>query len=50
MDPLALNDIVLGSNKGCKGVGFPAVEGFDAATGLGSLNYKRLVKVALALP
>lgn len=49
-DPLAFNDIVKGTNMGCSNGGFSAAKGWDSATGLGSLNYKRLVKLALALP
>ena len=44
----AFNDIVQGSNRctesGCEcHTGFTAVEGWDAATGLGTPNYGRLV-------
>lgn len=45
------NDVAKGSNSGggC-GIGWPAVIGWDAATGVGSPNYARLVQAALALP
>ncbi len=50
VDPLAFNDIVEGSNMGCSNGGFSAAKAWDPVTGLGSLNYKRLVKIALDLP
>eukprot|EP00912_Choanoflagellata_sp_UC4_P000395 UC4_evm2s243 len=47
-DPSAFNDVVEGSNRctesGCLcRTGFGATEGWDAATGLGSINFGRLV-------
>lgn len=47
------NDIVSGSSMsgdfgGSKG--WPAKEGWDAATGLGTINYKKLAQVAMSLP
>ncbi|TQV92820.1 family S53 protease-like protein [Cordyceps javanica] len=38
----ALRDAVGGSSKGCGETGFPATEGWDAATGLGSLDFGAL--------
>lgn len=38
----ALRDVVGGSSRGCGGDGFPATEGWDAATGLGSLDFAAL--------
>jgi len=47
--PNAFFDITTGSNYGCiSGNGFPAVEGWDAVTGLGSPNFVNLVKYAVA--
>lgn len=47
----ALNDCTQGVQGGCSGVdGFPAVEGWDAVTGLGSPNYTALLEVVMALP
>ena len=43
-----------GTQAGCgttkQEFGFEAVEGWDAVTGLGSLNYERLLDVVMALP
>ena len=50
VDPLAFNDVLSGANMGCKNGGFSAASGWDPATGLGTLNYPRLVKIALSLP
>jgi tripeptidyl-peptidase-1 len=54
-NPDALNDVSQGVQGGCNidgsaVAGFPAVEGWDAVTGLGSPNYPALLEVALALP
>ncbi|KAH8995710.1 subtilisin-like protein [Lactarius akahatsu] len=38
-----LNDITSGSNPGCKTKGFSAVPGWDPITGLGSLDFEKLV-------
>ncbi|KAH9941646.1 family S53 protease [Epithele typhae] len=52
----ALNDVVGGSNpggadsNGCGTDGFPALEGWDAATGLGTPNFAALLQLALADP
>jgi len=43
-------DITTGSNYGCSGAsGWPATKGWDAVTGLGTLNYKNMVKAVLEL-
>jgi len=43
----AWNDITKGSSgSGCEGDGWPAVSGWDAVTGAGSPNYKKLVALA----
>ncbi|KAI0676460.1 subtilisin-like protein [Trametes maxima] len=41
----ALNDITSGSNPGCGTQGFPAVEGWDAVTGLGTPDFTKLLSV-----
>eukprot|EP00937_MAST-01D_sp_MAST-1D-sp2_P005366 g5366.t1 len=42
----AFNDVTQGSNPGVqKGKGFPAVKGWDAATGVGTPNFAALAKV-----
>lgn len=48
----SFQDITTGSNSGCGffSSGWPAKEGWDAVTGLGTLNYKNLVKAVLDLP
>ncbi|KZZ97739.1 family S53 protease-like protein [Beauveria brongniartii RCEF 3172] len=38
----AINDITSGSNAGCDSNGFPAQQGWDAASGLGSFNFATL--------
>ncbi|KAH9027309.1 subtilisin-like protein [Lactarius pseudohatsudake] len=40
-----LTDITSGSNPGCNTNGFSAVEGWDPATGLGTLDFQRLLGV-----
>ncbi|KAH9166378.1 subtilisin-like protein [Lactarius sanguifluus] len=47
-----LNDITSGSNPGCNTDGFSAVPGWDPVTGLGSLDFERLLQrlVALIIP
>ena len=39
----ALNDVTTGSNPGCGTDGFPAVEGWDAVTGLGTPDFEKLL-------
>ena len=49
--PAALNDITSGSGNGCGlGAGYPAVEGWDAVTGLGTPNFEALAKAVAQLP
>ncbi|KAJ3481806.1 hypothetical protein NLG97_g7732 [Lecanicillium saksenae] len=38
----AFRDITIGSNKGCDSDGFPAQDGWDAASGVGSLDFGKL--------
>jgi len=44
-------DITTGSNSGCgfRAKGWPATQGWDAVTGLGTFNYKNMVKKVLEL-
>jgi len=44
------NDITSGASSGCDGDGWPAATGWDAVTGVGTPNYKKLVATVLALP
>ncbi|RPD61263.1 subtilisin-like protein [Lentinus tigrinus ALCF2SS1-6] len=39
----ALNDVTTGSNPGCGTDGFPAVEGWDPVTGLGTPDFAKLL-------
>lgn len=49
--PEVLEDVVHGENAGCfEGRGFRATKGWDAATGLGSVDYRRLLKLYMELP
>ena len=47
-NPSALNDVTLGDNRGEGKVGFEAAKGWDAATGLGTPNFEKLAKAAIA--
>lgn len=50
-NPDALNDCQQGTQGGCLGQsGFPALEGWDPVTGLGSPNFEALLEVVMALP
>ncbi|KZT38760.1 subtilisin-like protein [Sistotremastrum suecicum HHB10207 ss-3] len=40
-----LNDITQGASVGCNTGGFPAAKGWDAVTGLGTPNFKELLKL-----
>ncbi|KAM5532443.1 hypothetical protein V8D89_013859 [Ganoderma adspersum] len=42
------NDIDVGNNPGCGSDGFPALEGWDPVTGLGTPDFERLLAVAKA--
>ncbi|KAI0331459.1 family S53 protease-like protein [Cubamyces sp. BRFM 1775] len=43
----ALNDVTSGSNTGCGAQGFPALAGWDPATGLGSPDYDKLLALVM---
>jgi tripeptidyl-peptidase-1 len=49
----AFQDITIGSSQGCglfSSDGWPAKKGWDAATGVGTVNYAKLAKVVTNLP
>ena len=48
----AFNDVTSGKNNGCgfSTPGFPAEVGWDAATGLGTPNFKKLFEAVKSLP
>ena len=48
--PEVFNDITEGSNSGCGGTAFEAVEGWDPVTGLGTPNYPKLLDVFMNQP
>ena len=48
--PSVFNDIVSGHNAGCGTKGFAAVPGWDPVTGLGTINFPKLLEVFMALP
>ncbi|RPD69218.1 family S53 protease-like protein [Lentinus tigrinus ALCF2SS1-7] len=43
----ALNDVTSGSNPGCGTQGFPAVQGWDPVTGLGSPDFDKLLALVM---
>ncbi|CAG8341585.1 unnamed protein product [Penicillium salamii] len=43
----AFSDVTEGSNEGCNTTGFPAIEGWDVASGWGTPNFPRLRELAL---
>ncbi|PBP18115.1 alkaline serine protease [Diplocarpon rosae] len=47
--PEAFTDVTVGSNPGCGGVGFPAAEGWDPVTGLGSPIFPVLLQVLMGI-
>jgi tripeptidyl-peptidase-1 len=49
-NPWVLNDINNGSNPGCDGPGFEAVQGWDPVTGLGTPNFPKMLALFLSLP
>ncbi|KAI0198831.1 peptidase S8/S53 domain-containing protein [Astrocystis sublimbata] len=48
--PEVFNDITVGDNAGCKTTGFPALEGWDPVTGMGTPNYPKLLELFMSLP
>ncbi|OGM49728.1 protease S8 tripeptidyl peptidase I [Aspergillus bombycis] len=49
-NPSVLNDITNGTNPGCGTDGFATAPGWDPATGLGTPNYPKMLKLWLDLP
>ncbi|KAE8153802.1 peptidase S8/S53 domain-containing protein [Aspergillus avenaceus] len=49
-NPSVLNDITNGTNPGCGTEGFSTAPGWDPATGLGTPNYPKMLKMWLDLP
>lgn len=48
--PEVFNDVTSGSNPGCGTEGFPAAEGWDPVTGLGTPHYPKLLALFESLP
>merc|ERR1712232_659140 len=46
----AFNDITTGRSYGCSSDGWPAKEGWDAVTGVGTPDYQKLAAIAVQLP
>lgn len=49
-NPTMFNDITAGNNSACRVSGFQAVEGWDPTTGLGTVQYPKLLEVFMDLP
>ncbi|KAH9886516.1 Tripeptidyl-peptidase SED1 [Xylariomycetidae sp. FL2044] len=45
-----VDDVVDGCNYDCRMQGFRAAEGWDPVTGLGTLNYRRMLEVFMQMP
>ncbi|CAK7270742.1 hypothetical protein SEPCBS119000_004242 [Sporothrix epigloea] len=48
--PEVFTDITAGSNPGCGTDGFPAAEGWDPVTGMGTPNYPKLLELLMRMP
>lgn len=48
--PNMLHDVVNGSNYGCGGGAFPADEGWDPVTGLGTPDFEKMLQAYMSLP
>ncbi|KAI0131101.1 protease S8 tripeptidyl peptidase I [Daldinia grandis] len=48
--PEVFNDITKGDNRACKTTGFPATEGWDPVSGMGTPDYPKLLELFLSLP
>ncbi|KAI1349367.1 peptidase S8/S53 domain-containing protein [Xylaria sp. FL0043] len=48
--PEVFNDVTVGDNRGCRTAGFPATEGWDPVTGMGTPNYPKLLELFKSLP
>lgn len=49
-NPAIFNDITKGNNSMCGVSGFQAVEGWDPTTGLGTVQYPKLLEIFMDLP
>ncbi|KAK5992133.1 Aorsin [Cladobotryum mycophilum] len=49
-NPGMFNDVVSGNNSVCGSLGYNATPGWDPATGLGTPNYPKMLKVFMDLP
>ena len=49
-NPSVFHDIIEGHNEGCGTQGFEAVTGWDPVTGLGTINFPKLLEVFMELP
>ena len=49
-NPQIFRDVVEGHNEGCGTDGFEAVEGWDPVTGLGTINFPKMLEVFMGLP
>lgn len=47
--PEMFNDVKVGGNPGCGTEGFPASEGWDPVTGVGTPDYEKMKEVFLRL-
>merc|ERR1719238_2364074 len=47
-NPQAFNDVTLGSVTGANVQGFTALEGWDAATGMGTPNFPKMMEAAMS--
>jgi tripeptidyl-peptidase-1 len=45
-----MKDVTKGNNPGCGTAGFPAVEGWDPLTGLGTPIYPKMLELFMSLP
>ncbi|KAI0854023.1 protease S8 tripeptidyl peptidase I [Daldinia vernicosa] len=48
--PEVFKDITKGDNRACKTTGFPAAEGWDPVSGMGTPDYPKLLELFLGLP
>ncbi|KAI1337368.1 subtilisin-like protein [Xylariaceae sp. FL0016] len=48
--PEVFKDVTVGDNRACKTKGFPAIEGWDPVTGMGTPDYPKLLELFMSLP